>query len=297
MKRVLMVAAVAAVWSTGAFAWCASGYTEETCGSLHVCYQGTAPACPSTDPSTTNTNTNGNTNTNSNQQSQNQGQSQGQGQSQSSNNSNKNSNKNTANGGTGVGVGYGGSSNSTSYAGSNATGGNATGGAGGQGGQGGGGGSASTDSHAVTTQAQTANGGKASVTGSGNGGVSDVNVGGDTYEAQARNPVNTAYAAPVTVVQSDSCRTGVAAGGQAIAFGFTFSGTQQDENCERIKLWRELRGAGFMEEAKELLKQDDRVAKAFAAADGHRGKTAAIQLRPLKNNEYEGRDLSVNEYR
>jgi len=216
------------------------------------------------------------------------------------NSTNTNSNSNNATGGQGIGIGLGG----TAYAGanSNATGGSATGGSATGGNASGGHATATGGSSGVTgsgnanqgqgqTQGQTAN---SAVNGSGNGGVSNVSV------TQEGNKVAAATAAgvPVTVVQSDSCRTGVAAGGQAIAFGVTFSGTMADENCERIKLWRELRGAGFADEARELLMQDERVAKAFATVSARRsthesGKVASIAL---PANVYVGRDI-VNELR
>lgn len=109
---------------------------------------------------------------------------------------------------------------------------------------------------------------------SGNGGVSNVDVNTSNKAA-----ANTASAVPVTVIQSDSCQVGVAAGGQAVAFGFSFSGTRGDENCERIKLWRELRQAGYTKEALSLLMQDERVAKAFGQ-------------KKQANNVYEGKEVA-----
>jgi hypothetical protein len=187
-------------------------------------------------------------------------------------NQNKNNNNNTATGGTGIGLGGTGiasagstvttNTNSNSVAqGGNATGGNSTstsnGGVQGQ--------------NQYQSQSQNANANNA-INGSGNGGVSNV-------EVTNRPAATTASAVPVTVVQSDSCQTGVAVGGQAVAFGVSFSGTRTDENCERIKLWRELRAAGYQKEALLLLMQDKRVADAFA------GNKRA-------NNEYEGRDVA-----
>ncbi len=123
------------------------------------------------------------------------------------------------------------------------------------------------------------------VNGSGNGGVSNVAVTQEGNHVAA----NTASAVPVTIVQSDSCQVGYAMGGQAVSFGLSFSGSKNDENCERIKLWRELRQAGYQEAALALLMQDERIAKAFASLNGKKAS--------LKINEYEGREVYTNALR
>jgi hypothetical protein len=195
-----------------------------------------------------------------------------------------NTNSNTATGGTGIGLG----GNSIASAGStvtsttssvalgqggNAKGGNANSNSNATGGQ------AKQDQNQRQAQGQEQgqhqqSDAHAAVNGSGNGGVSQVAVDSSNHQA-----AQTASAVPTTVIQSDSCQTGYAVGGQAVAFGISLSGTKADENCERIKLWRELRAAGYNKEALSLLMQDERVAKAF-------GKTKQA------NNEYEGKEIA-----
>ncbi len=173
------------------------------------------------------------------------------------------------------GIGYGVGGNSKS----NAQGGNATGG------------QAKQDQKQGQDQAQHQSSDSQSnsaVNGSGNGGISNVAVTQEGNKVAAAS----ANAVPVTVVQSDSCQTGFAAGGQAIAFGITFSGTKTDENCERIKLWRELRQAGYNKEALLLLMQDDRVAKAFNSGVQDKRVADAFANNKRTNNEYEGREVA-----
>jgi hypothetical protein len=100
------------------------------------------------------------------------------------------------------------------------------------------------------------------------------------------HPVNTAYAPPITVINSDSCKFANSVGGQGMLFGFSFGIQSSDEVCERLKLSRELRASGHNDVADELLKQDDRVAKAFEVVAN---KPAARVM--LRNNEFEGRTL------
>lgn len=78
---------------------------------------------------------------------------------------------------------------------------------------------------------------------------------------------STAYAPSVQVGGQDMCRSGVGAGGQGTAFGISLGGSVIDENCERLKLAREIAVTlGDRETAKALLCQDVRVAQAYATA-------------------------------
>lgn len=121
------------------------------------------------------------------------------------------------------------------------------------------------------TQSQTATGGaggsaaqgqKQRVDNSGNNtGTANVTVEGD--QAQARNPVSTAYA-PTIVTGSDQCLVPVSAGGQAVTFGISFGTAVADTICEALKLARQLDAFGYREQALKLLKAaDPRVAAAF----------------------------------
>jgi hypothetical protein len=72
----------------------------------------------------------------------------------------------------------------------------------------------------------------ATANGSGNG-TNDTNV---TYQApkEYRNPVNTAYSAPLTS-GLDTCVGSVSAGAQTQILGLTFGSTKRDTRCELIK--------------------------------------------------------------
>ena len=78
--------------------------------------------------------------------------------------------------------------------------------------------------------------------------------------------VSTAYAPSVQVGGQDMCRSGMGAGGQTSALGFSFGGSVVDMTCERLKLAREIAVTlGDKQTAKALLCQDERVAKAYAS--------------------------------
>jgi hypothetical protein len=84
-------------------------------------------------------------------------------------------------------------------------------------------------------------------------------------EAQARNPVNTAFAAPL-VATDDTCMGSSSAGGQGVGFGLSLGTTWHDEDCVRRKDARELHNMGQRKAALALLCQSDHVAAAMAAA-------------------------------
>jgi hypothetical protein len=69
------------------------------------------------------------------------------------------------------------------------------------------------------------------VTGSGNsqGNATSVNVEGSIYEAQARNPVSTAYAPNIS--PTALCALGVSGGAQGVGFGISFGNSYTDDNC------------------------------------------------------------------
>jgi hypothetical protein len=135
-------------------------------------------------------------------------------------NNNQNQNNNTAQGGAG-GNGYGSAAASSS----------ASGGAGGVG-----------------------IGGSNSNSGN-NTGTANVVVQGDA--AQARDPVATAVA-PTVVTGSDQCLVPVALGGQAVGFGLSFGVAVRDENCEVIKLSREVGQLAGKEAAVMMLRMHDK---------------------------------------
>jgi hypothetical protein len=135
----------------------------------------------------------------------------------------------------------------------------ANGGSGGQGGQGGNATGGSSSVGNTTSTSGVANAGN----NTGNGGGAKVTVEGDKVEAQARNPVNSATAAPPIIINNDNCRTGWGVGAQGVTLGFTVSGTAVDTNCELLKLNRELVILGHKDVAIELLRGDERVEAAF----------------------------------
>lgn len=128
-----------------------------------------------------------------------------------------------------------------------------------------------SDDDTVNLNANTAQGGSSKAyAGGGEGGSSSsdnsvsVSVEGDRH---IRQPVSTAYAAPLTS-GLDTCMGSTTAGGQGVAFGLSFGTTWTDKNCVRLKNARELSAMGYQKAAVELLCQDKSVAKAMKAA-GH----------------------------
>ena len=104
--------------------------------------------------------------------------------------------------------------------------------------------------------------------------VANVSVtGGSSYYRERRIPVASAYSAPLTS-GIDTCLGSTSGGVQTGIVGISLGKTNHDKTCERIKLARELESIGFSVEGCELLRQDRRVAAAFAAT----GRTCAAQM-------------------
>lgn len=114
----------------------------------------------------------------------------------------------------------------------------------------------------------------------GGGSVQGNSLGVSQTTNQA-DSAKTAFVATQNIYNSDNCRVGAGVGGQGLAFGVSLSWTNRDENCEVIKLARELNSYGHKDVAIELLKSDERVRAAFERVSAHK----------LKTNEYEGTDL------
>jgi hypothetical protein len=85
------------------------------------------------------------------------------------------------------------------------------------------------------------------------------------FAAQARNPVNTAYAAPL-VAGEDTCMGSSSIGGQGVGFGISIGTSWTDENCQRLKNSRQLASLGYQKAAVMLLCINDDVALAMEAA-------------------------------
>jgi hypothetical protein len=75
---------------------------------------------------------------------------------------------------------------------------------------------------------------------------------GVNHNAQRRDPVNTAYAAPL-VAGVDTCMGSTSAGGQGITLGFSFATTWKDEDCIIRKDARFLQNAQRQEIALSLM--------------------------------------------
>jgi hypothetical protein len=98
-----------------------------------------------------------------------------------------------------------------------------------------------------------------------------------------RSAPPSAFAPSVNSSGIDICSTGVSAGVQTFGFGIAGGGSFKDDNCERIKLSRQLDSMGMKVAAVSLLCQDQRVFFAMEMAgtpcpyEGKIGKDAAKQ--------------------
>jgi hypothetical protein len=95
----------------------------------------------------------------------------------------------------------------------------------------------------------------------------NVTVEGDkvTYEAQKRDPVSTAYSAPLTT-SNGTCMGSTSAGAQGVGFGVSFGSTWTDTSCDLRYDAEALRAAGLHAAARERLCQKPEIAKAMEAA-------------------------------
>jgi hypothetical protein len=112
-----------------------------------------------------------------------------------------------------------------------------------------------------------------------------VTVEGDTYQAQERNPVATAYAAPLTS-SPETCMGSSSGGVQGASFGVSIASTWESVKCDRRMFARALDGMGKRNAAIALLCLDADVKKAMEAAgtpcpsDGKRAE-AILNDRPV----------------
>lgn len=104
---------------------------------------------------------------------------------------------------------------------------------------------------------------ESSVTGSGNS--ANENSASVHVAAKKRNPVSTAWAAPL-VAADDTCMGSTSVGGQGIGFGLSVGSTWHDEDCVRRKDARELHNMGYKPAAIALMCQNDHVRQAMATA-------------------------------
>ena len=101
------------------------------------------------------------------------------------------------------------------------------------------------------------------------GGATSVNVGGDTvtYEAQARNPVASAWAPPIAA-STGTCLGSASGGAQTVGFGVSFGATREDEGCSARFDASALNALGLRQAAIARLCQMDGNRKAIEASGG-----------------------------
>lgn len=105
----------------------------------------------------------------------------------------------------------------------------------------------------------------ATASNAGNNNAASGNTTTVVTEAQKRNPVNTAYAAPLTAAE-DTCMGSTTAGAQGIGFGLSLGSTYQDEDCVRRKDARELHNMNHRGAAIALMCQSENVRTAMEQA-------------------------------
>lgn len=121
--------------------------------------------------------------------------------------------------------------------------------------------------------ATTIGGGSASASNSSSlsgAGAASTNAGNfsgntTTYEAQDRNPVSTAFAAPLTS-SNDTCMGSTSVGGQGVGFGLSVGTTWTDKNCILLKNSREMWNQQHPKAAFARLCMDDANREAFETA-------------------------------
>lgn len=84
-----------------------------------------------------------------------------------------------------------------------------------------------------------------------NNSKQQVTVGGDTYEAQKRAPVNTAYAS--SVAPTAPCMGSTSGGLSTVGVSFSLGGTWTDENCVLLEQVRATSNIGDRETALEMM--------------------------------------------
>lgn len=123
----------------------------------------------------------------------------------------------------------------------------------------------------------------ASATGGASGG-NTMTVQGDTLYAlaQERNPVSTAYAAPLTA-SNGTCMGSSSAGAQGAAVGVSFGTTWTDGSCDIRYDAEALRAAGLPMAARARLCQKPEIAKAMedAGTPCPKARAAAADARPV----------------
>lgn len=127
-------------------------------------------------------------------------------------------------------------------------------------------GSSSTSGASATSNSggNTMVGGRQDTTNNNQSGA-NVTVTGDTYQAQERNPVNTAYAAPLAAANG-TCMGSTSGGAQGVSFGVSFGSTWVDAGCDARYDATALAYIGLKRAAQARLCLKPEIAKAMEAA-------------------------------
>ncbi len=130
----------------------------------------------------------------------------------------------------------------------------------------------SSSSASISSSGSTSNSGGNMQTNAGNNSANSANgnsvtVNGDTvtYKAQDRDPVSTAYAAPLTA-SNGTCMGSTSGGIQGIGLGISVGSTWTDESCDMRYDAEALRAAGLPKAAQARLCQKKEIAEAMKAA-------------------------------
>ena len=112
-----------------------------------------------------------------------------------------------------------------------------------------------------------------------------------TTETTVNSPPPSAIAPSINSMNNDLCTVGVSGAAQTQIFGVAIGTTHRDENCERLKLAKNLYDMGMKVAAVATLCQDERVFVAMSNAGTPcpiNGKIGAEAIR-----QWEQRDLSA----
>jgi hypothetical protein len=112
-----------------------------------------------------------------------------------------------------------------------------------------------------------------------------------TSETTVNSPPPSAVAPAINTMNNDLCAVGVSGAAQTQIFGIAIGTTYRDENCERLKLAKNLYDMGMKVAAVATLCQDERVFVAMSHAGTPCPINGKIGAEAIK--QWEQRDLSA----
>jgi len=112
-----------------------------------------------------------------------------------------------------------------------------------------------------------------------------------TSETTVNSPPPSAIAPAINTINNDLCAVGVSGAAQTQIFGIAIGTTYRDENCERLKLAKNLYDMGMKVAAVATLCQDERVFVAMSHAGTPCPINGKIGAEAIK--QWEQRDLSA----